>query len=225
MGLKGKKVVIVGGSSGIGLSLAKKVSEKDGDVIIASRTAEEKREKLVKIDSLRRCKFFNLDITSEYEIQRFLEHADTVDHLVFTIKSKITTGRFEKLGTREVRKSFETKFWGQYNFVKFSFGKINSGGSIILTSGSLGLRPILGYSTMSMICGAVDSLCKTLALEFAPIRVNAVSPGFLTLKEMEDKIPLGLGSYSQIANAYLFLLEDSYTTGTVITSDGGALLI
>ncbi len=95
----------------------------------------------------------------------------------------------------------------------------------MFSSGTLGVRPYAGFSTLSTINGAVESLCKALALELAPIRVNAVSPGFTQLKEMEDKIPLGLGTSSQIAEAYLFLMTNTYLTGTTIFSDGGAMLI
>ena len=76
---------------------------------------------------------------------------------------------------------------------------------------------------MSIVSGAIESLCKSLAIELAPIRVNTVCPGFKTLSELEDKIPLGLGSDSQMANPYLFLMNDDYITGASIVSDGGGI--
>ncbi len=223
--MKGKKVLIVGGSSGIGLALAKRVSKKGGEVVIASRKAEEQKQKLIKNEWLEQCSFISFDITSISDINEMFSKAGAVDHIVVTVKSPLVTGSFLNLDSESVFSAFNTKLWGQYNLAKAGAGKIKHGGSIVLTSGSLGTRPIQDYSTMSIICGAVNSLCKSLALELAPIRVNAVAPGFLTLKTMEDIIPLGLGDSDQLANSYLFLMEDSYTTGTTIVSDGGAALV
>jgi len=223
--MKGKKVLVVGGSSGIGLALAKRVSKKGGKVVIASRKSEEQKSELVKDEWLKKCDFISVDITSSSDINEMLLKVGEVDHIVITVKSPLVTGMFTDLDSESVHDAFNTKLWGQYNIAKFGAKKIKHGGSIVLTSGSLGTRPVQDYSTMSVICGAVNSLCKSLALELAPIRVNAVAPGFLTLKTMEDIVPLGLGDSDQLANSYMFLMEDSYTTGTTVVSDGGATLV
>ncbi len=223
--MKNQTVLIVGGSSGIGLALAQQVKQQGGNVIIASKSAEQQAPELRKINKLKECKYFSFDITKESEIKKLLEKVGCIDHIAITVKSPLIVAPFLELNTSDVRHAFETKLWGQYNIAKLAYKQINSGGSIVFSSGSLGIRPYLGFSTLSMINGAVESLCKALALEIAPIRVNAVSPGFTTLKEMEDKIPLGLGKFSQIAEAYLFLMNNSYLTGTTILSDGGAMLI
>jgi len=148
-----------------------------------------------------------------------------IDHLIITVKSPLMVSPFLELKSEDVRFAFETKFWGQYNFAKLAHKYIRKGGSIIFTSGTLGSKPYDGYSTMSIISGAVESLCKALAIELSPIRVNAVCPGFKSLKEMKGKIPLGLGSDCQMSNPYLFLMNDNYITGTTIVSDGGAMLV
>lgn len=223
--MKEKKILIVGGSSGIGLALAKKVGEKGADVFIASRSALKYKEKLESSCDLINCKYFSIDITVESEIKNLLIKVGMIDHLIITVKSPLIVSPFLELNSDDVRLAFDTKFWGQYHFAKLAYKYINQGGSITFSSGTLGNRPYEGYSTMSIISGAVESLCKALAIELSPIRVNTVSPGFKTLKEMEDKIPLGLGSDAQIANPYLFLMSDSYVTGTTIVSDGGAMLV
>lgn len=223
--MKGKRVLIIGGSSGIGLALAKRVAKKGGEVIIASRKAEEQKQSLIKNDWLKECRFISFDITSASDISEMFSKAGDIDHVIVTVKSPLVTGPFLTLDSENVMSAFNTKLWGQYNAAKIGAEKIKHGGSIVLTSGSLGTRPIQDYSTMSVICGAVNSMCKSLALELAPIRVNAVAPGFLTLKTMEDRVPLGLGDSDQLANSYMFLMEDSYTTGTTIVSDGGATLV
>ncbi|WNO10631.1 SDR family oxidoreductase [Teredinibacter sp. KSP-S5-2] len=223
--MKNKKVLIVGGSSGIGLNLAKKLELKGADVIIASRSAKEKQSELKNLSGLHSSTFYSVDITKEEDIKNLLKIVGNIDHLVLTVKSPLVSGSFLELNPEDVRSAFETKFWGQYNFAKLARKNINKNGSITLTSGTLGVRPYSGYSTMSIIAGAVDSLCKALAVELAPLRVNSVSPGYKTLEELHDKIPLGLGSDAKMSNPYLFLLEDSYLTGTSIVCDGGATLV
>lgn len=223
--MKGKKVLIVGGSSGIGLALAKSLGENGADVAIASRSAPDHKDKIQSLPGLGNCTCFFVDITVEAEIKRLLSDVGKIDHLVFTVKHPIARAPFSELELDIVRRAFETKFWGQYNFTRLACRHLNENGSVILSSGTLGKRPYPGFSTMSIIAGAIESLCKALAIELAPIRVNAVCPGFKSLKEMAEKIPLGLGEDSAIANSYLYLLNDAYTTGSIIVSDGGAMLV
>jgi NAD(P)-dependent dehydrogenase (short-subunit alcohol dehydrogenase family) len=223
--VKGQKVLIVGGNSGVGLALATKLTEKKASVIIASRSALKQTAQLQAINGLENCQCFSVDITREDEIRDVLAQVGSFDHLVITVKSPIITAPFLESQAEDVRHAFETKFWGQYNFAKLAAKHINKNGSITFSSGTLSNRPYEGYSTMSVIAGAVESLCKALAIELSPIRVNAVAPGFKTLNELKEKIPLGLGSDEQISNPYLFLINDSYITGTTIVTDGGAVLV
>lgn len=223
--MKGRKVLIVGGSSGIGLALAKKIGEGGSEVIIASRSALKFKDKLQETSSLSNCRYFSVDITIESEINNLLQQVGMIDHLIITVKSPLVVAPFLEQSSEDVHRAFDTKFWGQYNLAKLAYKHINKNGSITFSSGTLGNRPYNGYSTMSIISGAVESLCKALAIELAPVRVNAVCPGFKTLKEMGEKVPLGLGTDCQISNPYLFLMNDSYITGTTVVSDGGAMLV
>lgn len=223
--MKNKRILIVGGSSGIGLTLAKRIGEHGAEVIIASRSALEKEAEIKSLTGLKGITIRAVDITVEEEIEHLLSDLGKIDHLVFTVKSPLITGSFLELNSKDARMAFETKFWGQYNFAKLACKHLNENGSIVFTSGTLGLRPYKGYSTMSIIAGAVDSLCKSLAIELAPIRVNSVSPGYKTLEELNDKIPLGLGDDTKMSNPYLFLMNDDYLTGTSIVCDGGAMLV
>ncbi len=220
-----KRVLIVGGSSGIGLALAKSLGERGDDVIIASRSAVEKREEITSISGLENCTLFSIDITDDIQIDNLLKDLGKIDHLVFTVKAPLITAPFLELNSNDVRDAFETKFWGQYNVVKKASHLINPNGGIIFTSGTLAGRPYDGYSTMSIIAGAIDSLGKALAVELSPLRVNCVAPGYKTLEELQDKIPLGLGNDAQMSNPYLFLIDDEYVTGTSIVCDGGATLV
>jgi len=223
--VKGKRLLIVGGTSGVGLALAKRALAEQAEVLIASRTAHLQKHQLETEEGLVGCQFFPVDITVESSINHLLADVGAFDHLIITVKSPLVVSPFLELDSADVKHAFDTKFWGQYQLAKLAFPSIKHGGSITFSSGTLGNRPYEGFSTMSVISGAVESLCKALAIELSPIRVNVVSPGFKTLTELEDKIPLGLGSDAQIANPYFFLINDSYITGATIVSDGGAMLV
>ncbi len=214
----GKRVLIVGGGTGIGRCLAEKASISGAEVIIASRKAAQYKSDFPDFKCL------SVDITIESEVSDLFGQVGEFDHLAVTVKSPLIVDNFKNLATQDTRSAFETKFWGQYNLAKHAYRYLREGGSITLTSGTLGQKPFSGFSTMSIIAGAIDSLSKSLALEFSPIRVNTVCPGFKTLKEMETKIPLGLGSSEQMANPYLYLMNDDYITGTTLVTDGGALI-
>lgn len=214
--MKGKTVLIVGGTSGIGFALAKKVSDAGARVIVSSRS---KHKESYNFD------YISVDLTVDSDVADLVGIAGNIDHLAITIKSPLVVENFLEINNDDVRNAFETKFWGQYNLVKKIHKNINTGGSITMTSGSLGIKPHKGFSTMSAVAGAVDSLCRSLALELAPLRVNSVSPGFKTLEELKDKIPLGLGTSQQMANSYFYLMNDDYVTGTNLITDGGALLV
>ncbi|MBI3611186.1 MAG: SDR family oxidoreductase [Nitrospirae bacterium] len=230
--LKNKKVVIVGGSSGIGLGVARKAADVGAEIVIASRSAS-------KLENARshlrgRVQTEVLDAVNEQSVSDFFRRVGSFDHLVATIRPQGPVGRFLENATDNVRAAFDNKFWGQYYLAKHGAGYVRAGGSITLTSGIASLRSYPGYSAMTTINAAVESLCKTLAVELAPIRVNGVCPGFVDIEAPNDKraqqimalipnLPLArLGTADEIADAYLYLLNNVYSTGTIIVVDGGA---
>lgn len=108
---------------------------------------------------------------------------------------------------------------------------IREAGSITLTSGIAGEKIYKGASTMALINSATETLCRILAVELAPLRVNVVSPGFVEPKPQEileyaTRFPAGkIASLDDVAKAYIGLLANPYITGTVSVVDGGARLI
>jgi len=227
--MKGKKVLVVGGRSGIGLAVAKEAQKAGAQIIVASRSAEKQKNRLKKI--LAGCECYALDVTQSEEIVSLFKTIGKIDHLVITMKSKVEMAPFTKLAIENVQSAFDAKFWGQYRLTKIAALYIKKGGSMTFSSGITSQRPYPGLSTMSIINGATESFCKALALELAPIRINAVSPGFaetdnVKINAMKMHFPLKkLGTTSSIAHSYIFLMQDNYITGTVLISDGGATLV
>lgn len=228
--LAGKKILIVGGSSGIGLAVARQVYEFGAQVVIASKSASERHDILAGAVG-ENIETISFNITSEFETKSLIDSVQPIDHLVITVRPDINSAPFQETKVDNAKEAFESKFWGPYRLIQAARDHINPGGSIILTTGIAGEKIFKGSSTMCIINSAVETLCRSLAIELAPIRVNSVSPGFVEPKSNEIQkyalqfpIPR-LASQEEIAQAYVYLMMNRYTTGTNIVIDGGARLI
>jgi len=171
------------------------------------------------------------DITAPNACEGLFESIGAIDHLIVAVRPEVRSGAFVDVDIDEARRAFETKFWGQYRLVQVAARYISETGSIVLTSGIAGERIYRGASTMALINGATETLCRTLAVELGPVRVNCVSPGFVEAKgeSVQDyarQFPAGrLGTLDEIASGYLSLMVNPYVTGTINVLDGGARLI
>lgn len=141
----------------------------------------------------------------------------------------------------KARQAFELRYWAALAAVKYASKNIRKGGSIVLTTGVAGQRPLKGWVVAASVCGTIEALTRALALELAPIRVNAVSPGVvrtnlwqsMTVEEREhlyesvgNRLPVGrVGEPHDIAQAYLFLMQEGFSTGQTIIVDGGTVLV
>lgn len=224
--LQNKKILIVGGSSGIGLAVAQKACKAGGKVMIASRSAAEKQQELTSLigHEIETCSF---DVTAEPE--SLWQIIGDIDHLAVATRPEIIPGPFAETDFKEAQKAFNTKFWGTYRLIQK--GRINPYGSIILTSGIAGEKIFRNHSTMCIINSAIEALCRSLAVELAPIRVNLVSPGFVAPKppeveELAQNFPAKrIASPDEVADAFIYLMKSAYITGTSLAVDGGARLV
>lgn len=136
---------------------------------------------------------------------------------------------------------FDNKFWGQYYAEKYAAPKISTNGSITLFSGVVAYKAMIGSSALGAVNAAVSNLGQTLALELAPIRVNIVSPGIIDTPSrskmpedvrenfyatLADKLPVKrVGQAKDVAQSVLYLLQNSFVTGTVLHVEGGHILL
>lgn len=228
--LQNKKILIVGGSSGIGLAVTKQACKEGGNVIIASRNAAEKHDALAAVVG-QKIETYSFDVTSEVETETALEKIGEIDHLVITARPEITPRPFAETDLEQAKQAFATKFWGPYQLIQKAQRRIGRGGSIIMTTGIAGEKIFRNFSTMTIINSATEAFCRSLALELAPIRVNAVSPGFVAPKSPEtekyaQQFPAArIASSEEVADAYIYLMKNPYTTGLSVVIDGGARLI
>jgi len=141
----------------------------------------------------------------------------------------------------KARHAFELRYWAALAAVKYAGPHIRKDGSIVLTTGIAGQRPHKGWAIAASVCGTIEALTRALAVELAPIRVNAVSPGVVrtnlwqsvSADEREhlfesagDALPVGrVGEPYDIAQAYLFLMQEGFSTGQTVVVDGGTVLL
>ncbi|MBX9924128.1 MAG: SDR family oxidoreductase [Rhabdochlamydiaceae bacterium] len=235
--MNAQTVVIIGGSSGMGLATATLMSQLGYDIIIASRS----KEKLDKATlAIGKGTAFTLDASSEESVQEFFSSIPTFHHLVISA-ADFVSGPFLQLSIQEARRFFDSKFWAQYTVAKYGAKKIQKDGSITFFSGILSQKPGINLSVAASINAAVEGLTRSLALELAPIRVNAIAPGTIhtpvwdTIPEKNrlayfektsQTLPVRrIGQPEDIAQVAQFLIKCGYMTGEVIRCDGGALLL
>jgi len=206
----GRTVVITGGASGIGLATARMVVDRGGRVILMGRSPERLKAAREELGPT---------------------------HLI-TAAAGTLRGRLIDLDTQRARELFDTKFWGQHHCIKYAASRMAAGGSVVLFSGWISRKPAVETSTLAAVDGAIEALARTLALELAPVRVNAITPGQIDtplwrsrLSETEarahfDRVarahPVGrVGTADDVAQAILFLMMNGFMTGAVLDIDGG----
>lgn len=230
-----KKVVITGGSAGIGLATAKALAQQDAHLIIASRS-QDKLDRAKK-EIGKNCETHKLDVSDEDAVKRFFDNVGNIDHLV-TPAAGGALGPLLELPTASARNVVDSKLWGQYHTAKYGAPKLGSGSSITFFSGIVSRKPMAGTSTYTIIAGAMESLTRCLALELAPIRVNCVTPGVIdtplwgeiigedqaeqNFKAVAATLPVRrVGTADDVAQAVLYLMGNGYATGTIVDVDGG----
>jgi NAD(P)-dependent dehydrogenase (short-subunit alcohol dehydrogenase family) len=232
--LSGKKVVVVGGSSGIGLATAEMAKAQGAEVVIASRNAERVKAAADKIGA----KGMTVDVTGDQSVIDLFGAVGAVDHVVVSA-AQLRTGPFKSVAMDDVRATLEAKLWGAWRCARAA--EIKAGGSLSLVSGFLSIRPRPNSAIVSVANGALESLARALALELAPIRVNCVSPGIIDTpiraampeaarKEMLEKTAASLpvrrvGLGEDIARQIIAFMENGFMTGSIVYLDGGGLVV
>lgn len=237
--LKDKKVIILGGSSGLGLATAKAAAAEGATVIIVS--GNQQRIDLALQELPDNSSGIAVDLLQEENIKTFFETAGSFDHLVFTAGENLILHNISDTDIEAARNFFNLRYWGAFAAVKYGAPHINPGGSISLTSGIASARPGAGWAIAASICGAMEGFVRAMAVELAPIRVNSVMPGVIKTnlwnsmsdndrnnlyKTVGDSLPVKrVGEAEDIALAFLYLMKQQFGTGQNMIIDGGAVLV
>jgi NAD(P)-dependent dehydrogenase (short-subunit alcohol dehydrogenase family) len=237
--LSEKRIVVLGGSSGIGLAVAQQMVAQGATAIIASSNADRVKQAVATLDA--KAEGHTLDLSNERAIQDFFQKIGDFDHLVFTAGDTLQLNDLAATDLTQARHAFELRYWAALAAVKYASPHIRKDGSIVLTTGVAGRRPHKGWTVAASVCGAIEALTRALAIELAPIRVNAISPGVVRtnlwqnmgVKDRDQlydgvgkSLPVGrVGEAHDLAQAYLFLMQEGFSTGQTIIVDGGTVLV
>ncbi|HGO6126043.1 TPA: SDR family oxidoreductase [Burkholderia cepacia] len=230
-----QKVLVVGGSSGIGEATARAFAEAGATVTIASRDAARLAASKDRIGY--GVSTGVMDITDDASVRAFLDSAGEFDHVVVSA-AQTATGPVRGLELDDAYAAMDSKFWGAYRIARAV--RIRQGGSLTFVSGFLSVRPSKNSVLQGAINAALESLARGLALELAPVRVNTVSPGLIATPlwskidaEARDRmyegaaarLPVGrVGQPEDVANAVLYLASTPYATGSTVLVDGGGAI-
>lgn len=234
MNLENANVVIIGGSSGIGLATAKLAARFGARVTITGRDAGKLREAATSIG--RDVRTAVGDVGSPDDMRRAFEGLERVDH-VFIAAGKVTLGTILEGDLGAFRQQIDERVFGTIHVVRAA-RPLMRGGSITLTSGIRASRPLPGTLATSIAVDAMEVLARGLPRELAPIRVNAVSFGWIdtplvrsllgehydaVIGQEASALPVGrIGTADEAAQAVVFLMGNGYVNGEVLHIDGGA---
>jgi NAD(P)-dependent dehydrogenase (short-subunit alcohol dehydrogenase family) len=233
--LRGHRIIIMGGTSGMGLASAHKLIESGAEVVVTGRDQVKLK---VALDQLGpNAQGETLDAASPEDVAAFFERQGSFDHLIIAVSGAKGAGNFRDLSLDELRSGFEAKFWPQITSAQLSLGTLNSKGSITFITAISARNVSMGISGLAAINGGLEAMVPNLALELAPLRVNAISPGVVntpwwnwlpeehrsaTFHQFAENTPAGrVGEPEDIAKAVHYLIDNTFVTGTVLEVDGG----
>jgi NAD(P)-dependent dehydrogenase (short-subunit alcohol dehydrogenase family) len=232
------RVVILGGTGGIGLAVAKAASAAGATVIVASRNPGSVASALAQLPASASGR--PVDASSSGELERFFSQTGEFDHLVYTAAGNLSSTPVSEYTPEKALDFLGLRLISAFDAVRFAVPHLSGTGSITLTSGTAAFKGGAGWLLGATASGAIVSATRSLAAELAPIRVNAVAPGITRSplwsqmpeedrEEMYDaagsSLPLGrVGDVGDVAKAYVQLMDQDYATGVVSVVDGGALV-
>jgi len=237
MEIQGRKAIVLGGTSGIGLETARQLVEGGAEVVVASRS-DANREKASRTLGPKAA-IREVDVLDREALAALFQEQAPFDILVCAATGgPRALGPFLEMDLDGFQASF-AKLWGYTNAVRLGAASMTENGTIVLVSGYPARRPSPGASAISTVGNAVEGFARAIASEIVPRRINVVSPGVIATPmfdldgEMRDTflasatqsfaIPRA-GEPEEVASAILFVIGNDFVTGTTVDVDGGALL-
>jgi len=237
MEIAGKKALVLGGTSGIGLAAARQLQARGAKVTVMSRTANNLDEARAVLGTT--AGFVQLDVLDREAMAATFAEFAPFDILVNAATGgDRATGPFLKMDLDGFQGSFR-KLWGYVNSVRLGAEHLTANGCIVLVSGSPARKCQPGMSAISTVGNAVEGFARAVAPELAPRRINVVSPGVIDTPMFPvqgearsqffsaataNTLLKRAGTPDEVALGILFVIENDYVTGTTVDVDGGALL-
>lgn len=232
--IQDQQVIVFGGSSGIGLATAQALQAAGARVTIASRSQEKLAAAARQVPGLATAA---VDATDTQAVKRYFDQVDAFDHLVITVGGGAPPAPFQEISEAGFRKAFDDKFWAHFAIAQAGSRKLARGGSITFVTGAAARKAVPTMVPYAAINGAIEAMVGPMSLALAPIRVNAVSPGFIDtpfwggmpeaarqgfFAQVGGKLPAGrIGSPDDVALAVRYLAENGFVTGSILDVEGG----
>ena len=233
--LAGTRVLVLGGSSGIGLATAKAAATGGAKVTVVSRSDEKVKAAVAAVGN--GAAGVPFDTTNDAALEDFFSRQPDWDHIVISVAAGRSAGLHD-LSLQDAYGNMNAKFWTAYKTARLA--RVSPEGSVTLVSGFLSQRPNKDALLQGCINAALESLGRGLALALSPVRVNTVSPGLIDTpiraampadkkKAMLDHAAATLpakrvGQAEDIANAIVMLMTNPFTTGSTLFVDGGGMI-
>ncbi len=228
--LEGKRVVIVGGTSGMGRGAAHAAAGAGAEVIVAGRRRSTELASVV------------LDVTDEASVRATFDGLDALDHLLVTAAPPPGSwDAFLKQDVAAAQAYMNAKFFGSWACARYAAPKMRDGGSITFLTGAASVKPSAGSSIVTATFAALEALSRALAIELGPLRVNTIRPGLVDSemwsfldeagrdglrRTAREKFPVHrIGTVEDIGHAAVFLMTNSYITGSILEITGGEQLV
>ncbi|PPK65429.1 SDR family oxidoreductase [Actinokineospora auranticolor] len=242
MTLGGATVLVIGGSSGMGLGVARAAATRGATVVVTTRGGDPAAvaDRVARaLPDPGRVRALPCDLTDAASVAALFERVRAVDHLVITATPGSSGGAFADTDVEAARGVVDGKLWGTWRAARHAVAA--GAKSLLFTTGGMAVRPAPGRAAVSVAFAAVEALGRALAVELAPVRVNVVRPG-LTDTEMWASVPEAdraeifrgfaetaparrVGTPTDIGEAAVYLMTAGFVTGAVLDVDGGSLLV
>ncbi|MFF7989622.1 SDR family oxidoreductase [Kitasatospora xanthocidica] len=234
----GQRVVVMGGSSGIGEAAATAFAADGAEVVVTGRDRERLDAAVARIGG--KATGRQLDAADPAAVAAFFAAEGAVDHLVVAVSGAAGSGPFARLDLADLAAGFDAKFWPQVRVLQAALPHLRADGSVTLITAASARAAIPGTAGLAAINGALEAMVPPLAVELAPLRVNAVSPGVIDtpwwdrvpaeqrialFEGLAETTPVGrVGRAEDVAQAIHMLAANTFVTGVVLDCTGGANL-
>jgi NAD(P)-dependent dehydrogenase (short-subunit alcohol dehydrogenase family) len=232
--MEGQRVVIVGGTSGMGLATVRATAALGADVVAAGRRPLAQRESIPGVQAA------EVDITDHESVQRLFQTVGELDHLLVTASSG-KPGAFMDQDLATARSFMDGRFFGSWTCARYAIHGLRPAGSITFVTGGAVVRPPAHGSMITAAFAALEALTRALAIELGPRRVNAIRPGYTDSdmwsflpptkrdelrRRVAEAMPVKrMGTPDDIADAAVFLMTNRQVTGAVLEVTGGETLV